>query len=276
MIQSLVFDICRKIPSRKIKHSLYKVQRILLKRNIKKKTIVIRKGVKFELDLSEVTDSAIYHNFYEKGITAIFEKYLEKGDVVFDVGANIGYYTLLSASLIGKEGEVYSFEPVPATFNRLKFNLSLNNFQNIIPENLGVSDKNDKQKVFLPTNYKITGEHKGELQEVNLITIDSYVKENKIKKLDLIKIDTDGFDFSILQGAINTIQRFKPKIIVEVDLNKGSEEFLNFLFSLRGYGVFSDREKRFEKKDDLKKEFERRGVINVLITQNYTNKEMKK
>ena len=108
---------------------------ILYKKINKRKIYFEIEGIKYHLDLSENIDSLIYYGNYESKITTLFKKYIKPNMVVMDVGANVGYYTLLSAKLTKNQGRIIAFEPVKSTFLKLKENISLNKFNNIILEN---------------------------------------------------------------------------------------------------------------------------------------------
>ena len=86
---------------------------------------------------------------YEPDQTEIVKKYVHEGDIVIDVGAHVGYYTLLMAQLVGKNGKVYSFEPDPVNFQLLKKSVEINEFENVILIQKAVSDTNEKVKLFL-------------------------------------------------------------------------------------------------------------------------------
>lgn len=138
-------------------------------------------------------------------------KHCKKDWVIFDCGATIGYYSILFAKLAYK-GKVYSFEPTD-TIEKLKNNLSHNSINNvkIIKAALGNKTSVIKDKI-----YKIW-EHEVVEDYFNFITIDDFVKEYNIEKLDLIKIDVDSYDFEVLKGAEQTLNRFNPFVIVELN-----------------------------------------------------------
>ena len=89
---------------------------------------------------------------YEPNQTKIVKKYVHEGDVVIDVGAHVGYYTLLMAQLVGKNGKVYSFEPDPVNFELLKKSVEINGFENVVLIQKAVSDTTEKIKLFLGDN----------------------------------------------------------------------------------------------------------------------------
>jgi FkbM family methyltransferase len=158
-----------------------------------------------------------------------------KPDWIFlDVGANIGYYSMLFSRL-APEGKVYAFEPT-STFDMLLQNLDFNHASNVIPYKMAVGKstgiKTDKF-------FRIWGQE-AETLECPFTTIDQFVEENNITKIDAIKIDVDSYDFEVLQGAINTIKRFNPFVMVEINnktLNKrgiSTREVYEWLYKKNG------------------------------------------
>jgi len=131
--------------------------------------------------------------------------------VIFDCGANIGYYSILFSKLSPK-GKIYAFEPTD-TIEKLKNNLNFNKVENVEVFNYALSYEtiNKTDKI-----YKIWG-NDPEVKNFDFITIDDFVKKNNIQKVDLIKIDVDSYDFDVLKGAQNTLQNFNPFIVVELN-----------------------------------------------------------
>jgi FkbM family methyltransferase len=187
--------------------------------------------------------------FYEKYETALFKRLVKKGMAVVDVGANVGYYTLLAAHLVGDEGKVFAFEPDPYNFDLLCKNIELNGFRNVIPVRKAVSCKSGKRKFFLDKNN--LGGHS--LSEANVRTgasitveatsLDDYFK-NTDYKVDVIKMDVQGLEMEVLEGMTNMINRNDNlKIITEFwpmgIRNSGSSPmgFLNKLIEC-GFGLY--------------------------------------
>lgn len=101
--------------------------------NKNRTVIATRGGITYELDLNELIDSSIYYEgCFEPLTTAVIDKYVKSGMTVFDIGANIGCHTLRCAKLVGKSGKVIVFEPMSWAFAKLKRNIELNDFNNII------------------------------------------------------------------------------------------------------------------------------------------------
>ena len=197
------------------------------------RSVVTKKidGINFELDLREIIDYEMYFKgSREPNTSNALRKLCKQGNIVFDIGANVGSHTLPVASYVGEEGKVYAFEPVPWAMNRLKRNLELNSFNNLVLEGIALSDTNEKVEMKFRASFKI-GSNSGvgkdgkideswwsECEKVNvrLVTMDSYVSNHQISRLDLIKLDVDGFEGKVIRGGLETIKRFKPKIIMEV------------------------------------------------------------
>lgn len=136
--------------------------------------------------------------------TKIFLSKLKKGNVVVDIGAHIGYYTLLAAQAVGKTGTVFAFEPDPKNFALLKKNVKSNGYSNIVLMNKAVSNKTKKGTLFLnPTNsgdnrIVSSNENRSSVQ-IDMTALDDFFTATQ--KVDLIKMDIQGHELSALQGA---------------------------------------------------------------------------
>jgi FkbM family methyltransferase len=176
---------------------------------------------------------------------------VKKGDVIFDVGTNIGETLLNFARLTGNEGHVYGFEPDDENYRNVQKNISLNNFSNTHVFKQAVSDKKETVKLFVvePHNRGMNrilepGEEHGE-QFIVLETtmLDSIVQENDIKRLDLMKIDIEGYEMHALRGAVDTLKRYKPALFIEVGYTRllshktSPNELIIFLENL-GYTIY--------------------------------------
>lgn len=163
------------------------------------------------------------------------EEFLNSGDVVIDVGANVGAYTMKAASLVGKTGTVVAVEPYPATANRILKNISLNRFNNIRIRVACASDKDGHATFYLkhgkPNSFTLTPFEGCETYDVSSIKLDTLAALEGLEKLALIKIDAEGAENLVLAGAASIINRFKPVIIAEVSISK---EFV----LPEGYGVY--------------------------------------
>jgi FkbM family methyltransferase len=167
-------------------------------------------------------------------INAIANK---KNPVIFDIGANIGAFTIWLAKYFN-EGKIYSFEPQRLVFQMLCGNIAINNIFNVYAYNLAFSKDNCRIEIQEP-NYNIPNDFgtfslvnntindKSEKIILDLYTIDNFVIGQQIENIDLIKIDAEGMDLQILHGAIETIKKYKPVIFVEFfDNNKSIQNEL--------------------------------------------------
>ncbi|SFD90762.1 methyltransferase, FkbM family [Marinobacter sp. DSM 26671] len=113
------------------------------------KIVRTRYGFKINVNLGDFIGRHIYlHGDYEDYVSRIFLKLLEPGNNVIDIGANIGYFSLLSSSIVGKTGQVFSFEASPAIYNRLKSNIQLNNVDNVYACSNAIGDEECNIKFF--------------------------------------------------------------------------------------------------------------------------------
>jgi len=129
------------------------------------------------------------------------------GSVCIDVGANYGFVTLIMGLAVGGRGRVLSFEPAPGLYEALRRNIEDNELREVCqPVQLALSQQEGTTAIAQP----------GSTFQARCSTLDRYLEEHPLEKLDLIKIDTDGGDFDVLQGAVETLRRFRPVVIVEM------------------------------------------------------------
>lgn len=274
MIRHLV-NIYRKLPIkpfRGIFAELYRKHRLLNRNRIITAT---RDGIKYRLDLNELIDSAIYYNgCFEPAATAIIDKYTQEGMTVLDVGANNGCHTLHFAKLVGKMGKVIAFEPMSEAILRLKCNMELNDFDNIVVEKIALSNVNKKkQSAYFRTSWTLDGSKlniAGNKEDVDFFTLDEYVKNKRLDKIDFIKLDVDGYEYKVLSGGRNSIKRFTPIILVELgkytlkEAGDSLEDLIDLLASL-GYSFYSESDlEEYSDKESLLNAVPSDGTINVL------------
>ncbi|TRZ81142.1 FkbM family methyltransferase [bacterium] len=160
---------------------------------------------------------------------------LKEGDVVLDIGANIGYYALLESRLVGNSGKVYAVEPVSTNFEILKKNIKLNNRKNMQVFHLAAGDKNTSLKVYLHRKLNLcsvirnpSSDYVGE-ETVDCLTVDSFLEGKDTPQL--IRMDVEGYEYNILKGMELTIK--KPvKILMEIHGNIMTKEKSNVIFNV--------------------------------------------
>lgn len=160
---------------------------------------------------------------YEPFESELLIKNIKKGDIVIDVGANIGYYTLLFAKKVGENGKVYAFEPDPVSFAILKKNIKDNKFKNVEAFNMALSDKQEDLSLFISDenlgDHRLYDDHKIERKKttVKTKTLDLFFTDKEIEKtkISLIKIDTQGYEPFVIKGAQELIKNQKPILFFE-------------------------------------------------------------
>ncbi len=176
-------------------------------------------GFKIHVDRSPLARDLLMRGIYEPRTTILLKKVVKRGDTVIDIGAHIGYYTLLFSRLVGERGKVYAFEPEPRNYALLSKNIKLNKAKNIIPLQNAVSNKKGTTRLYQDEDNP--GEHStvvqsGRFVEVESITIDDFITSSKVKRVDVIKMDIEGGEFFALLGTLKTIKQNNLKIIMEL------------------------------------------------------------
>ena len=190
---------------------------------------VNRNNINYILDISDIVDWYIYYGFKEKSRQELL-KLVNKGNVVFDIGANVGDVSMNAAMRVGNKGKVFAFEPDKTNFKRFNNNLNVNNFKNITFVNKGlghvpgkyflsVVDENN-----LGMNKIVINSDRIQGSSIDVITLDEYVKEKNITRIDVIKIEVEGFEMNVLLGGKKCIDAFKPKLFIEIDDNNLKEQ----------------------------------------------------
>jgi FkbM family methyltransferase len=194
-----------------------------------------------------------YENFE---YTDIFISLIKKIDTFYDIGANIGYYSLL-AEMENKNIKVVGFEPATGPLYYFKENVRINNFTNIKVESIALSHKEGeiifheiKNKKYSYLEHNLAGEsNAGSNTEgrnfvqnnVKTTTLDSYVKNTAENSIDLIKMDTEGTEHFILEHANNILRDMKPIVICETLFNTIEPE-LEKIMSQFGYEFYNHTE----------------------------------
>lgn len=165
---------------------------------------------------------------YEFNKQILFEKYVNPGMVVYDIGANAGFYTLLSAILTGSNGKVFAFEPVPQNIFYIKKHLGLNKITNTVVVEKAVSEKTSKLKFDLSSNPSMGHFSEDGEFEVETISLDEFTKQGNPPP-DLIKMDIEGAEFDALNGAQEILKTKKPIIFLATHGNEVKKNCLELL-----------------------------------------------
>ncbi len=181
----------------------------------------------------------------------VLRKVLRPNDIAFDVGTNLGWYALNCAQVVGSKGKVYAFEPNPAVADRAVENCRLNHLTNVRVEEIALADKTGRLEFYIGDNFgslvkKVArlDSRKIKRMSVPVTTIDAYVKDLHIKKISLIKIDAEGKDLEVLRGAVQTLRRDHPYLIVEIfglswDTDVGRDKKILAYLGKLGYQAYA-------------------------------------
>lgn len=205
------------------------------------------KGIVFNFDFSlSPMVKYMYTGSYEIETYLALKKFLNPGDTFIDIGGNIGFITALGAGIVGKKGEVHSFEPIKKYFNLLKNIATDNPSYKIYANNCAISNQEGESKIVINSSSNIGNNSmvansmkesdKGEEEIIKTVNITNYLKYNNLSP-KLIKIDTEGYEITVLESLKPFIQNspLKPVIYCEVTpdayihAGKSIHDLVNFL-----------------------------------------------
>ena len=206
---------------------------------------------------------------YEKENFNFINSELKEGMTVLDIGAHIGLMAVVFGKKVGNTGKVYAFEPTPTTVNILRHTIRINKSENISVEPYALADQKGKLTFYISDNLVDNGnslvnnqrtDRKERGIEVDVNTVDDFVMEKGVGKIDFIKIDVEGAELRLLRGAQHTLRKDKPKVILSIhpasirNFGDSSSEIWELVNDM-GYKVMFDsleiKEETFLSKDDL-------------------------
>lgn len=206
-----------------------------------------QKLLRLETDGGDVVAGMIYWlglDGFEGASMRVFHNLLAHSRTVIDIGANTGIYALL-AGLDNENRDVYAFEPMPNVFNGLQVNIAKNNLSNVHGIQSAVTNFSGHTKFYtydsvrLPYISSTKKIHSGSREiDVAATTLDSFVTRNNISNIDLIKIDTEGTEHLVLEGAQQMLHDNVPMIICEVLTGAMTEEGLQASLAPHNYKYF--------------------------------------
>lgn len=169
---------------------------------------------------NKMFDTVFFLGEYEFAISEIVSKIIEKDFICVDAGANYGWYATLFAKLGAKE--VHAFEPVPPTFADLRANYELaGKPENLAINNVALGDEEKMIKLHIFENtpnghasISAQGKEKFETYEAKMIKLDHYLRENKVERVDFIKVDVEGAELAFLRGAESVFKQAQPPILM--------------------------------------------------------------
>lgn len=232
LVHSLIFPFCRILLGGK---KAYKICGSLLT-NVYFPSLVLSFTplLKSKVILRDFVDFGAYREIC--GYNVYFYEVLRNGMNVIDIGAHIGVYTVLAAEKVGDTGKVVAIEPEPENYKQLLKNIELNNFRNVTPLNIALFNHEGYENLYLSS---LSGSHSLSAKEnivssikVPLKTLDNLLEKLNLKKVDIIKIDTEGAEIPILKGAEKTLKTNPNAKIIVASYHYPSEveevcQFLN-------------------------------------------------
>jgi FkbM family methyltransferase len=183
---------------------------------------------------------------YEPETIPLFYRLAQRAQTTIDVGAYVGFYTLIAAHA-NASGRVYAFEPMSDVFERLRSNVSLNRLENVMCINSAVGDDDGEAEFFhmsseMPCSSSLSYQFMSsvvdlKVSKVSVTTLDRFVLDNKIERVDLVKIDTETTEPQVIRGMSGILARDNPDIVCEV-LGRGSESALEEMLRPLGYHFY--------------------------------------
>jgi FkbM family methyltransferase len=162
-------------------------------------------GCRVELDLGDRIQRSIYLGTYERKETRLVRRYLRPGMTVVDVGANVGYYTLLAARRVGAGGQVFAFEPSAYAADLLERTVQANRLTQVRVVRSGLGSRPGEARLAIPAPGNHTpsmlGTEQGPATTVAVTTLDQSLTDFGIERVDLLKLDVEGYEPQVLAGG---------------------------------------------------------------------------
>lgn len=231
-------------------------------------------GIVIKANLQSHIEAQIFWQGYQeadRGEIFLMKKLLRPESIFMDVGANIGAFSLIAAA-VARKGQVHAFEPSKRLYDHLSDNIKINNFANVTINNIGIFNEITEKTLHHPKGSGIVNAGAASLfadnvktadsvesERISLITLDSYVRSKNLTRVDLIKIDIEGAEMAALQGARETLNQFRPHVLMELNedclksANSSIREIIDF-WKACDYGIYLiDHSGNFSKIDGLDK-----------------------
>ena len=192
-----------------------------------KPTVRLPNGTRFRVPFAEVHGmSVVLEGDYEPELTQRISEQLRLGDVFIDVGANMGYFTLLASELVGEEGLVVAFEPSPGNLHWLSYNVSINGLPNVLLQSTALAEHSAIQRLTVPPIYN-NGVSNLRARQNGEATTPAWVQRfdelpvalTQNGRVSLVKIDTEGLEIKVLQGMRTLLASENPRLAIACELS---------------------------------------------------------
>jgi FkbM family methyltransferase len=226
-----------------------------LSENLSKKLALLLPHPEDKLALNKITDGplvglnifantrrsqAYIEGRHEPELVSWLQEYCRSGMAALDIGSHEGYIMLLMAHLVGNEGRVFAFEPMPELFDGLKITRDSNQFKQIVLENSAVGAREGNAQIHLQASERSAShslapsETSEQTQEINVIALDTYFEKQGWPAIDLIKLDVEGFETEAIEGMQKLLGNSKPICAIELHLWADPAKLVSRMFEL-GY-----------------------------------------
>jgi len=212
-------------PLKRGKSILFRLNDTLYRAGVMKPVVAqTQQGITMELDSRDlVTQTILTDGIWEPKVTSLVNENLAEGGVFVDVGAHVGYYSLLASRKVGIRGKVVAVEPNPPTIARLERNINLNHAENILVQKVACTDKETTLRFFQAGVENTGGSSMNQANvadghEISVpgVPLDQIVRSLGLSRVDLIKIDVEGAEMQVLSGMTYILTTYRPKIVVEI------------------------------------------------------------
>lgn len=170
--------------------------------------------------ISYVDKCIIDYGLFEIESTNVVKKLVKPGDIILDIGANIGYYTVMMSKIVKEHGKIYAFEPTEYFRSVLNANIEVNKINNVEVFDVGLSNNNISLNINIgessATLHSPCKESTDNVELIKMTSLDEFVMDHNLPKIDFIKIDIDGHEPLFFEGAWNTLEKFDPVILLEI------------------------------------------------------------
>lgn len=213
-------------------------------------TFTLEPGLQFEYPLKSLIGNALSMDAFEAAERTFIQRMLKPNDTLLDIGANGGIFSLLAARRVGAAGRVYAFEPSQREADMLRRNIALNQFENIQVFQGAVSNENGTAKLAISQDGAMNAlrqtnhpaQHIQQWIEVATITLDTFLEQNAIDRVDFIKMDVEGAERLVFQGSSRLLKQVEPLTILFESAEVNAEGFgyhvSDFLAELRAQGLW--------------------------------------
>jgi len=212
--------------------------------NVEHPSIIKVVGIKMKLPESNngILRDLLLNGCREPYVSRAYTNLINEGDVVFELGANIGYYALQAANLVGKTGLVYAIEPVPQNVQALRENIELNGFSNIEVYEIAIGERDEKSKIMISEKGNLctmesVNAHRTFISstEIETMSLDSFVKGRRVP--DFLRMDVEGYEYNIIKGMPELLRLGHPRrMFIEVHFDILREKAMEMLKTLKESG----------------------------------------